>query len=102
MDTVFLQPNIDHRYILIFTTTFDARMLHYDIGIIKKIDRDAKNIYVDPSRNLQHHIAAGQFYFHPKCHELGITHIHFANGLFILRNFDDQSFQIVHTAKCFA
>ncbi|GFY82879.1 TCP-1/cpn60 chaperonin family protein [Actinidia rufa] len=50
------------------------------------------------SRILHSHIIAGQFSFHPKCHDLGITHICFADDLFILCSPDYASFHIVHNA----
>ncbi|GFS38461.1 hypothetical protein Acr_00g0057580 [Actinidia rufa] len=50
------------------------------------------------SRILHSHIIAGQFSFHPKCHNLEIRHICFVDDLLILCSPDYASFHIVHHA----
>lgn len=45
---------------------------------------------------LDHRIANGSFSYHPKCQSLGISHLIFADDLFILYGADVQSFQLVH------
>ena len=47
------------------------------------------------SRILHSHIIAGQFSFHPKCHDLGIMHICCVDDLFILYSPDYASFHIL-------
>lgn len=51
---------------------------------------------------LTQNIGTGDFQYHPKCQSLGISHVAFADDLFILNGAHSESLQIIlHTLKQF-